>query len=82
MTGHTASVYSMSFSNESSLLVTGGADWTVRCWNVKGAGGLANRGRENGVVNGVEMVRIAKKATSRRRFSRSVPQILTMLISV
>lgn len=56
MTGHTASVYSMSFSNESSLLVSGGADWTVRCWDVKGAGGLANRGtgRENGVVNGVE----------------------------
>ena len=56
MTGHTASVYSMSFSNESSLLVSGGADWTVRCWDVKGAGGLVNRGtvRENGVVNGIE----------------------------
>ena len=56
MTGHTASVYSMSFSNESSLLVSGGADWTVRCWDVKGAGGLANRGtgRENGMANGVE----------------------------
>jgi transcription initiation factor TFIID subunit 5 len=40
MTGHTASVYSLAFSAESTLLVSGGADWTVRCWDVKGAGGL------------------------------------------
>lgn len=46
MMGHTASIYSMSFSAESSLLVTGGADWTVRCWDVKGAGGP--KVRENG----------------------------------
>ena len=53
MTGHTASVYSLAFSAESSLLVSGGADWTVRCWDVKGAGGLPTKARENGtMVNG------------------------------
>ncbi|THH20242.1 hypothetical protein EW146_g1072 [Bondarzewia mesenterica] len=52
MTGHTASIYSLSFSEESSLLVSGGADWTVRCWDVKGSGGLPERTRENGMVNG------------------------------
>ena len=40
MTGHTATVYSLAFSQESSLLVSGGADWTVRCWDVKHPGGL------------------------------------------
>lgn len=39
MTGHTASIYSLAFSEESSLLVSGGADWTVRCWDVQSAGG-------------------------------------------
>lgn len=48
MTGHTASIYSLAFSAESSLLVSGGADWTVRCWDVKGAGGSRSKPRENG----------------------------------
>lgn len=48
MTGHTASIYSLAFSEESSLLVSGGADWTVRCWDVKSAGGVAIKPRENG----------------------------------
>lgn len=39
MTGHTASIYSLAFSAESSLLVSGGSDCTVRCWDVKGPGG-------------------------------------------
>lgn len=54
MTGHTASIYSLAFSNESSMLVSGGADWTVRCWDVKSSGGLPGRGalQENGIVNG------------------------------
>lgn len=60
MTGHTASVYSLAFSAESSLLVSGGADWTVRCWDVKGSGGLPSKSRENGVngagINGVNGV--------------------------
>ena len=43
MTGHTASIYSLAFSAESSLLVSGGADWSVRCWDVKGAGGLPGK---------------------------------------
>ena len=48
MTGHTASVYSLAFSAESSVLVSGGADWTVRCWDVRGAGGLPETSR-NGI---------------------------------
>jgi transcription initiation factor TFIID subunit 5 len=54
MTGHTSSIYSLAFSAESSLLVSGGSDWTVRCWDVKSAGGLPAKPRENGVMtNGV-----------------------------
>ena len=48
MTGHSASIYSLAFSVESSLLVSGGADCTVRCWDVKGPGGSKNKPRENG----------------------------------
>lgn len=48
MMGHSASVYSLAFSAESSMLVSGGADWTVRCWDVKSAGGQA-KPRENGM---------------------------------
>jgi len=51
MTGHTSSIYSLAFSAESSLLVSGGADWTVRCWDVKGAGGTrTNKPQKNGMV--------------------------------
>jgi len=53
MTGHSGSIYSLAFSQESSLLVSGGADWTVRCWDVKGAGGPKARetvGLEGGTV--------------------------------
>lgn len=54
MTGHTASIYSLAFSAESNLLVSGGADWTVRCWDVKSAGGSPNKSQPNGNgVNGV-----------------------------
>lgn len=55
MTGHSSSVYSLAFSAESSLLVSGGADWTVRCWDVKGAGGARSvKSQKNGtvIVNG------------------------------
>ncbi len=50
MTGHTGSIYSLAFSAESSLLVSGGADWTVRCWDIKSAGGLPTKPKENGVT--------------------------------
>jgi transcription initiation factor TFIID subunit 5 len=50
MTGHSSSIYSLAFSAESSLLVSGGADWTVRCWDVKGPGGLRVKPRENGIA--------------------------------
>jgi transcription initiation factor TFIID subunit 5 len=43
MTGHTAPIYSLAFSAESTLLVSGSADWTVRCWDVKHAGGLPTK---------------------------------------
>lgn len=46
MTGHTASLYSLTFSAESSVLVSGGADWTVRCWDVKSSGETS---RANGI---------------------------------
>jgi len=39
MTGHTAPIQSLSFSAESSLLLSGSQDCTVRCWDVKSAGG-------------------------------------------
>jgi transcription initiation factor TFIID subunit 5 len=52
MTGHKASIYSLSFSAESSLLVSGGADWTMKCWDVKGAGGLPNKQQNGATVNG------------------------------
>jgi transcription initiation factor TFIID subunit 5 len=64
MTGHNGPITSLSFSAESSVLVSGSLDSTVRCWDVKSAGGekstsmrsegdAANR-RANGAVNGVE----------------------------
>jgi WD40 repeat protein len=49
MTGHTSSIYSLAFSAESSLLVSTSSDWTVRCWDVKSAGGLSSKPRENGM---------------------------------
>lgn len=51
MTGHTSCIYSLAFSAESSLLVSGGADWTVRCWDVKGPGGVAAKPQENGFLS-------------------------------
>ena len=45
-------MYSLAFSAESSLLVSSGADWTVRCWDVKGAGGLPEKAYANGLANG------------------------------
>lgn len=56
MTGHTASIYSLAFSAESSLLVSGGADWTVRCWDVKSAGGMPNKTRDADAANGTNGV--------------------------
>ena len=54
MTGHTASIYSLAFSAESNLLVSGGADWTVKCWDVKSAGGPPNKSQPNGTgMNGI-----------------------------
>lgn len=44
MSGHRAPIHSLSFSAESSVLVSGSADCTVRCWDVKSAGGERARG--------------------------------------
>lgn len=52
MTGHTSSIYSLAFSAESSLLVSGGADWTVRTWDVKSSGGPRVKSPKLGSVNG------------------------------
>jgi transcription initiation factor TFIID subunit 5 len=61
MMGHTASIYSLAFSAESSLLASGGADWTVRCWDVKAAGGSP------GKVNGSASYSSSNDAASTRR---------------
>lgn len=37
MTGHTSSIHSLSFSAESTVLVSGGSDATVRVWDVLAA---------------------------------------------
>ena len=52
MTGHKASIYSLAFSAESSLLVSGSADWTMKCWDVKAAGGLLNKQQNGATANG------------------------------
>lgn len=39
MQGHKGPINSLSFSAESSVLVSGSADCTVRVWDVKSAGG-------------------------------------------
>ena len=52
MIGHKASIYSLAFSAESSLLVSGSADWTMKCWDVKGAGGPPNKQQNGAIVNG------------------------------
>lgn len=45
MTGHTASIHSLSFSAESTVLVSGSADATVRVWDV-----LAPAEEEEGAI--------------------------------
>lgn len=39
MWGHSERIYSMDFSADGSLLVTGSADRSVRCWDVRAVGG-------------------------------------------
>ena len=39
MTGHTAPINSLSFSACTTMLISGSADWSVRCWDVKNSGG-------------------------------------------
>lgn len=38
MWGHTATIHEMDFSSDGAVLVTGSADATVRCWDVRSAG--------------------------------------------
>lgn len=63
MTGHQGAITSLSFSAESSVLVSGSLDTTVRCWDVKSAGGTKSASmrrvgettrRSSGQVNNVE----------------------------
>jgi transcription initiation factor TFIID subunit 5 len=63
MTGHKASIYSLAFSAESSLLVSGSADWTMRCWDVKGAGGPPNKQQNGATVNGFPLADANKDDT-------------------
>ncbi len=50
MTGHTASIESLAFSADSSVLTSGGLDCTVRCWDVKGTGGRSSMAAVGGVL--------------------------------
>lgn len=50
MTGHAAPINTLSFSACTSMLVSGSSDWTVRCWDVKGSGGSAKTGTEEGAL--------------------------------
>lgn len=50
MKGHKAAIHSLSFSAESSVLVSGSADSTVRVWDAKSAGG--ERGSSSARANG------------------------------
>jgi transcription initiation factor TFIID subunit 5 len=67
MTGHTAAIYSLSFSAESSLLVSGGADWSVRCWDVKSSGGYAGKAKGNATTQ-VSMGLASDGASASRDF--------------
>ena len=64
MTGHTSAVHSLSFSAESTVLVSGSADSTVRVWDVLapptvvGEGGGAGRKFEVGVAKRLSTVGI------------------------
>lgn len=51
MKGHRGPIHTLSWSAESSVLVSGGADCTVRCWDTKSAGG-ARRGSVIGGASG------------------------------
>ncbi|KAE8214902.1 hypothetical protein CF327_g1772 [Tilletia walkeri] len=44
MWGHTAPVHSLTFSSDGAMLVSSAADWTVRCWDIRGAGGPRKTG--------------------------------------
>ncbi|KAK0563348.1 Transcription initiation factor TFIID subunit 5 [Tilletia horrida] len=56
MWGHTAPVHSLDFSSDGAMLVSSAADWTVRCWDVRGAGGARKPASANAMgptANGV-----------------------------
>lgn len=40
MWGHTSRIHDLDFSTDGSLLVSAGEDCTVKCWDVRSAGGL------------------------------------------
>lgn len=51
MTGHTAPINTLSFSACTSMLISGGSDWTVRAWDVKAQGGMPMQSmRMNGAL--------------------------------
>ncbi len=76
MTGHTASVYSLAFSQESSLLVSGSADWTVKCWDVKSAGGLPDKRANSNMTNGINGNHASVNAKDDRNNETSVARFL------
>lgn len=78
MTGHTASVYSLAFSQESSLLVSGGADWTVKSWDVKSAGGLPDKRANGAMTNGINGSHASTNAKDDRNTETSVARFFVL----
>jgi transcription initiation factor TFIID subunit 5 len=54
MSGHRGAIQSLSWSAESSVLVSGGLDCTVKCWDVKSSGGerMVGSMRADGTARG------------------------------
>ncbi|CCX34827.1 Similar to Transcription initiation factor TFIID subunit 5; acc. no. O13282 [Pyronema omphalodes CBS 100304] len=73
MRGHgKTSIYSLSFSRESNVLVSGGADMTVRCWDVLHGTGLPTQDAPEpmpgmGPVDGTAKVDLPQGGNNKRR---------------
>lgn len=74
MTGHTASIYSLAFSAESSLLVSGGTDCTLRCWDVKGAGGLPVKAHDGDELGDFALGSVVEEFAGMRRMRKGLSE--------
>jgi WD40 repeat protein len=82
MSGHTSSIHSLSFSAESSILVSGSADCTVRIWDVDGSkrGDGAGGTQDKSVTRTIGLAESLSGAGALRRSSGiGLPDGLAML---